>query len=74
MTQLDPLLVARWRSRAADGTITKDELREAYAALRAARGTIPVAVAGSKVNKAKAAGKAVISSDDLLAGLGPIPD
>jgi hypothetical protein len=71
MTSPDPTLIASWRAKCLAGTITKDELREAYAELRKARGTIPVAVAGSRVNKATkaSAGKKPIDSDDLLSQL-----
>ena len=65
---LNPMTIAALRAKCADGTVTKEELREAYAAMRQARLTIPVAKGGSRTN---AAGKAkkTVDSDDLLSQL-----
>lgn len=68
---IDPLKLETWRRKCADGTITKTELAEAYAALRESRASIPVATGGSKTKAGKA--KTPINSDDLLAGLGDLP-
>lgn len=56
-----------WRQKAVDGSITKEELTEAMAALRGARKSAATATAAAKVKKAKAA---IPSADDLLAELG----
>jgi rhodanese-related sulfurtransferase len=59
--------IAAWRLKAADGTLTLDEMKEAIVHLRAGR--LSAAVAASAVKKVSATGakKTIISnSDDLL--------
>ncbi len=55
--------VVEWRSKAAAGTITLDEMREAILMLRAGRLS---AVQSSEAKKRTAAKKAVKSADDML--------
>jgi hypothetical protein len=52
--------VQTWRRKAADGTLTKEEMRLAIAALR--QGRVSASVASAKSKKAKAP----INADDLL--------
>lgn len=54
-----------WRSKAIDGTLTQDEMREAILALRGERRSASFASEKSKTKKA-AASRAPISADDLL--------
>lgn len=67
---LDAMQIAALRTKCTDGTVTKDELRVAYAAMREARLAIPVAKGGSRTTAGKA--KTAINSDDLLAQLGSL--
>lgn len=60
--------IANWRLQATAGTLSREDLKEAIATLRAGRGEAHAISAASK-SKA-AAKKAPINSDDLLAGLG----
>lgn len=55
-----------WRAKARAGTLTQDEMREAMAALREDR---VAAAATSAKSRAAKPGKAVVSSEDLLAEL-----
>lgn len=55
--------VALWRQRAAEGTMSADDYREAILALREGR---IAASAASKPKKAKAAKSAAPTGDDLL--------
>lgn len=63
------LKIAQWRDKARQGTLTQDEMREAIAALRSDRTSIPQATAGSKVTKARTAASKKPDSDDLLSEL-----
>lgn len=63
------LKIAQWRDKARQGTLTQDEMREAIAALRKDRSSIPQATAGSKVTKARTAASKKPDSDDLLSQL-----
>jgi pyruvate/2-oxoglutarate dehydrogenase complex dihydrolipoamide acyltransferase (E2) component len=54
--------VAEWRTRARDGTLTIDEMKEAITSLRAERQSMPPA-------KSRAA-KPKVNADDLLSELG----
>lgn len=56
-----------WRQKIADGTMTREEQREAIQALRQDR--IRASATSAKAKTRKAAEKKVINSDDLLAGL-----
>ena len=53
-----------WRQKVADGTITTDEMREAIAAIRKER---VGSSEKSAASRAKAAPKAAINADDVLA-------
>lgn len=59
--------IALWREKARNNTLTKDELKEALAALRAGRGMAHGASAAAKARTAKT--KTIIDSDDLLSQL-----
>lgn len=52
--------IALWRQKAAEGTMTPEDYREAIAALRAGR------LAAAHSSAAKKAKKPAISGDDLL--------
>lgn len=59
--------IAAWRLRAAEGTLTLEEMKEAIVHLRAGRLTAATAAATTKRASAAGAKKTVISnSDDLL--------
>ena len=58
--------ISLWRQKAADGTLTQAELKEAVIALRGDRKGAAVASDKSRTAKAKAV---VPSADDLLAEL-----
>jgi len=58
--------IAVWRQKAADGTISLEEMREAVAALREGRKAAASSGERNKIAKAKAA---IPSADDLLAEL-----
>lgn len=59
--------IAAWRLKAADGTLTLDEMKEAIVHLRAGRLSAAVAASAAKKSSASGAKKTVISnSDDLL--------
>lgn len=59
--------IADWRQKARDGTLTRDEMREAISFLRAERTAIPPSTAKPRTSAAKAPAK---SADDLLGELG----
>lgn len=62
--------IASWRLRAADGTLTLDEMKEAIVYLRAGRMSAATAAVATKRASAAGAKKTVISnSDDLLSEL-----
>lgn len=59
--------IAAWRLKAAEGTLTLDEMKEAIVHLRAGRLSAAVAASSAKKVSATGAKKTVISnSDDLL--------
>jgi len=58
--------IAIWRQRAADGTLTPDEMRQAIIALRADR--VGAQIASDKSRRAKAV-KEIPNADDLLGEL-----
>lgn len=59
-----------WRQKAADGTLTIEETRQAIAAIRKERVGAAAVSATSKANKAAAAAKkAPVDSDALIDGL-----
>jgi hypothetical protein len=64
MSQVITSQIQLWRQKAADGTITTEEMREAIAAIRKER---VGASEKSAVSRAKAAPKAAINADDVLA-------
>lgn len=59
--------ITLWRARAANGTLTQDEMREAIAALRADR--IGAAIASDKSKRAKAKAE-IPDAGDLLKEMG----
>lgn len=59
--------IAIWRQKAADNTLTVDEMREAIAALR--QGRVSAAVTSENARR-KTAKVAIPSADDLLSELG----
>lgn len=59
--------IAIWRSKAADNTITREEMREAIRALRAGRVSASYASESARRSKAKAE---IPSGEDLLNELG----
>jgi len=59
--------ITMWRAKAADGTITLEEMKEAVAALREGRRTAAVSPERARTAKAKAA---IPNADDMLAELG----
>lgn len=61
--------IAHWRAKAANGTLTADEMREAIAALRADRVGAAVASTTSKASKVKAPPPDASSLLDELEGL-----
>lgn len=61
--------IAHWRAKAANGTLTADEMREAIAVLRADRVGAAVASATSKASKVKAPPPDASSLLDELEGL-----
>ena len=60
--------LAQWRIKAADGTITKEEMAEAITALRGERQAAATAPTGER-KRSTAAKKAPVNSDDLLSQL-----
>ena len=59
--------IAAWRLKAAEGTLTLDEMKEAIVHLRAGRLSAAVAASSAKKVSASGAKKTIISnSDDLL--------
>jgi hypothetical protein len=61
--------VQQWRSKAREGTLTREEMRAAVDAIRVSRkgaGEVSAKAKTAKTTKAKAAN---IDSDDLLKGL-----
>jgi len=72
MTAQSPELQAKisiWRSKALDGTITMEEMREAIMALRQGRVSAAHASEGARRKTAKVA---IPSADDLLGELGAL--
>lgn len=59
--------ITLWRARAANGTLTQEEMREAIAALRADR--IGAAIASDKSKRAKAKAE-IPDAGDLLKEMG----
>lgn len=60
--------LAIWRAKAADGTLTLDEMREAVALMRGDRKSgASAASSGTRRAKAKAE---ILSADDMLSELG----
>ena len=59
--------IAIWRAKAADGTLTLEEMRKAIIVLRASR--VGAALASAKARRAKAKAE-IPSADDMLAELG----
>ena len=59
--------IAEWRSKAAAGTLTLDEMREAIRVLRGERMTASTTATAAKKSAAK---KIIPSGDDLLNELG----
>lgn len=59
------LKIQMWRTKAREGTLTQDEMREAITALRRDRGSIPVATGGSRTT-AKAKSAAAKPNGDAL--------
>lgn len=63
--------IAEWRRKAADGSITLPEMKEAIIALRAGRTAAAAAAAASgKSSRKKTPAR---SADDLLSELGGLP-
>ena len=60
--------IAAWRIKAVEGTLTKDEMAEAIAALRTERAQAATAPTGER-KRSSAAKKAPVNSDDLLSQL-----
>lgn len=58
--------VAVWRAKAADGTLTDEEMKEAVLLLRGGRAS---AKASSPAAIGKRAATVILDADDLLAGL-----
>lgn len=65
----DPAKIAEWRARAAEGTLSLEEMREAIEALRAGRVS---AAYTSEASRRKKAVAAIPVADDLLAELGEL--
>jgi len=61
--------VALWRQKAREGTLTKEEMKEAIAALRGERAKVAQPTAGSKVTRAKKEAAKKPDGDDLLSQL-----
>lgn len=59
--------LAEYRRKAADNTITLDEMREAVKLMR--QGRVAAAAASAKRAQKPSAGKAPVSGDDLLSEL-----
>lgn len=59
--------VAEWRRKAREGTLTKEEMKDAIQVLRRGRSLIAAASGGSKINRAAKAAKP--NGDDLLSEL-----
>jgi hypothetical protein len=64
MSQVITSQIQLWRQKVHDGTITTEEMRDAIAAIRKERVN---ASEKSAVSRAKAAPKAVVNADDVLA-------
>ena len=70
MSELIMSNIQIWRSKAADGTITLEEMRQAIQAIRVERvGASAVSSASKERKVATAAKKAPIDSDAMLDGL-----
>lgn len=61
--------IAIWRQKAADKTLTEDDMREAIIAMRAERVSASVASNTAKAKAVKKATKVVPDADDLLGEL-----
>ena len=59
--------IAIWRAKAADGSLTQDEMKEAITVLRAGRMAAATSSSAARIAKAKAA---IPSAEDLLDELG----
>ena len=69
---MDPILASNvliWRAKAAEGTLTTEEMKEAISALRAGRVS---ASAASDKSRAKKAVKVIPTANDLLKELGEL--
>lgn len=60
--------IAAWRIKAVEGTLTKEEMAEAIAALRTERTQAATAPTGER-KRSSATKKAPVNSDDLLSQL-----
>jgi hypothetical protein len=70
MTEIIPSKLQEWRQKAADGTITIEEMREAIAAIRQERIASSMRSSASREGKAAAKAKAKpIDSEALLGEL-----
>ena len=67
MSTVTSTQIQLWRQKVADNTITKDELREAIAAIRKERVESSVKSTASRAKAAPKAAKATINADDVLA-------
>lgn len=63
------LQIMAWRAKSREGTLTQEEMKEAIAALRKDRGSVPQATAGSKTTRSRAAAAKKPDGDDLLSQL-----
>lgn len=63
------LKLADYRRKAADNTITLEEMREAVKLMRQGRVSAATASEKSRTTKAKTASKAPVNADDLLSEL-----
>ena len=61
--------IAEWRLKAAEGTLSQDEMREAITLLRAGRVS---AAYSADATKRKSAIKTIVHADDLLGELGDL--
>jgi hypothetical protein len=61
--------IAEWRLKAADGTLTQDEMKAAITLLRAGRVS---AAYTSDASRRKTAAKTIVHADDLLGELGEL--
>jgi hypothetical protein len=61
--------IAIWRQKAVEGTLTREEMKEAIAALRGPRANAAMASEGARRKTARAV---IPSADDLLKELGDL--